>query len=266
MLQVADNIVHSIFQKTATVKKSMASLGKRKVQLGYRELNWLSFYINKSGCVFIGHTHLTNAVFYNIVACVYGDPHIVTLDGYKYTFNGRGEFFLIQTPDNRFTLQGRMVPAVDNETVDVEATVFSALAARERYSSMVQFQLTEDEMSIEMLVDGELVDFSNERELEFGNVTVINVGNNALSALFSSGVFIEARASNGFLSTVLTSLSSSYRGSTQGLMGNFNGDTADDLIPRGEVVGIPLNSTLRDIHIYGLSCEDMRGMSYNICR
>ncbi len=186
---------------------------------------------------------------------MYGDPHIVTLDGYKYTFNGRGEFILIQTPDNRFTLQGRMVPAVDNETVDVEATVFSALAARERYSSMVQFQLTEDEMSIEMLVDGELVDFTSVNRQQFANVTVADLGSNSLSATFSSGVYIEARVSNSIISTLLVSASPSYRGQTQGLMGNFNGVTSDDLIARGQTAGIPISSNLEEIHTFGLSCK-----------
>jgi len=39
-------------------------------------------------------------------ACVYGDPYIITLDGHKYTFNGNGEFILIKTPDDSFSLQG----------------------------------------------------------------------------------------------------------------------------------------------------------------
>ena len=42
---------------------------------------------------------------------MFGDPHLLTLDGHQYTFNGRGEFILIETRDDRFTLQGRMIPA-----------------------------------------------------------------------------------------------------------------------------------------------------------
>ena len=186
-------------------------------------------------------------------ACAYGDPHLVTLDGYKYTFNGRGEFILIQTTDNSFSLQGRMVPAEDNEGSLVQATVFSALAAKEEFSSTIQIQLTEDEQSLEMLVNGELVDFSIITEQQFSNVTVAKRGNNSLSATFSSGAYIEARASNSILSTVLTSLSTSYRGDTRGLMGNFNGNTADDLIERGGAM-IPITSSIMAIHAFGLSC------------
>lgn len=31
-----------------------------------------------------------------------GDPHITTLDGYSYTFNGVGEFFYMKTMDETF--------------------------------------------------------------------------------------------------------------------------------------------------------------------
>ena len=48
------------------------------------------------------------------VAWGWGDPHITTLDGGTYTFNGWGEYVLLQVmpPNNgnNFTIQGRMVP------------------------------------------------------------------------------------------------------------------------------------------------------------
>jgi len=42
-----------------------------------------------------------------------GDPHLVTLDGHKYTFNGKGEFTLVEILDNHFTLQARMVDIIN---------------------------------------------------------------------------------------------------------------------------------------------------------
>jgi hypothetical protein len=57
-----------------------------------------------------------------------GDPHIVTLDGVMWTFNGFGEFFLIRTKvDNaEFRLQGRMGPPIGLSTA--KATVYLAFA------------------------------------------------------------------------------------------------------------------------------------------
>ena len=74
-------------------------------------------------------------------AIVRGDPHIVTLDGLEYTFNGKGEFSLIVTPDDSFTLQGRMVEATDANGTSVPATVFSAIVGRQSNSDAVQFEI-----------------------------------------------------------------------------------------------------------------------------
>lgn len=145
---------------------------------------------------------------------------------------------------------------MDSEGTPAQATVFSAIAAKEEYSATIQIQLTQDGQSLEMLMNGELVDFDLLSEQEFDNVTVAYRGNNTQSATFSSGVYLEARASGGIISTLITSLSVRYRGETQGLMGNFNGDTADDLTPRGSNMGISLTSSLEDIHtLFGVSCE-----------
>lgn len=197
--------------------------------------------------------------FFSFEACVYGDPHIVTLDGFKYTFNGMGEFTLIQTPGSQFTLQGRMeVPVLGpNPGTDIPATVFTAIVAKEVYSDTVQIQLTIDNQGLEMLVNGEIVNFSVLPEQQLNNVTVIDLGNNTLAATFSSGVYLEVREANGIISTLIVSLSRAYMGQTVGLMGNFNGDVTDDLTPMGESVGLPLTSGLEDIHsLFGITCEE----------
>ncbi len=187
----------------------------------------------------------------------------MTLDGFKYTFNGAGEYVLIATPGDQFTLQGRMeVPAeLITSQQPIRATVFTAIAAKEVWSDTVQIQLTNGTQSLEMLVNGELVDFSELTEQELNNVTVADRGNDTLSAQFSSGVYLEVREQNGIISTVLVSLSQGYRGQTTGLMGNFNGDTADDLAPRPPMGGVapptlPLTSSLENIHnLFGVTCE-----------
>lgn len=72
-----------------------------------------------------------------------GDPHITTLDGYIYTFNGLGEYTLVTIPDdtgtsNLFTLQGRTMRALDTETQDLtNATFFVAFAAQAANSTLV---------------------------------------------------------------------------------------------------------------------------------
>lgn len=67
---------------------------------------------------------------------MFGDPHMRTLDGYTYTFNGLGEYVLSNIDDGFFVLQGRMARAL-TETDDVNGTVIVACAAYQRGSTMV---------------------------------------------------------------------------------------------------------------------------------
>lgn len=53
-----------------------------------------------------------------------GDPHITTLDGANYTFNGWGEYILMRVEG--FTLQGRTTPV--NRTIMGSATQFASFA------------------------------------------------------------------------------------------------------------------------------------------
>ena len=75
-----------------------------------------------------------------------GDPHITTLDGYVYTFNGLGEYTLVIVPDTTgtfslFTLQGRTMRALDAETQALtDATFFVAFAAQAANSTLVSKQ------------------------------------------------------------------------------------------------------------------------------
>lgn len=53
-----------------------------------------------------------------------GDPHITSLDGLSYTFNGLGEYRLMEIDQYQFTMQGR-TGRVEGST---KATEFVALA------------------------------------------------------------------------------------------------------------------------------------------
>ena len=185
----------------------------------------------------------------------------MTLDGFKYTFNGKGEFTLIETVDNSFTLQGRMVEATDPDGSLVPATVFTAIVGKQDDSDTVQFELSRQ--GVDTLVNGERVEFGDLPEQDFNNVTVADRGNNTLSATFSSGVHLEVTEENQILSVLIVSLPNSFQGTKLGLMGPFNGNTSDDLLPRASVgqsepQPLPLNSSLQQIHqLFGITCESV---------
>ena len=186
-----------------------------------------------------------------IIAVIWGDPHILTHDGHKYTFNGKGEYFLIQTPNNSFSLQARMVP-VGN---DSQGTVFTAIVSQQSDSDRVQFEVTENGTIV--LVNGEQIDFMDIKEQEFFNVNVADLGNSSFSATFSSGAYMEVREENGFFALLIISLPEIFKEvETSGLMGSFNGNVSDDLLPNGGITSLSLNSTIQEIHEnFGLTCK-----------
>ena len=71
---------------------------------------------------------------------LWGDPHIVTLDSGNYTFNGLGEFTMVDVKDGMFQLQARTKLAKGEGT----ATVFSAAVAKEQQTSTVQANLKDE--------------------------------------------------------------------------------------------------------------------------
>ena len=87
------------------------------------------------------HNHMSTLSLSN-AGWFYGDPHIRTLDGFEYTFNGLGEYTLIETTHGEFTLQGRTAKVRDENGQETDATVFSAFAARDRDSDTVHVEMT----------------------------------------------------------------------------------------------------------------------------
>lgn len=65
-----------------------------------------------------------------ITAWGWGDPHITTLDNRVYTFNGLGEYTLLQltAEDGNFTLQGRTELVVNSTATQFSAFAFGSLS------------------------------------------------------------------------------------------------------------------------------------------
>ena len=192
------------------------------------------------------------------IACIYGDPHVVTLDLHKYTFNGKGEFTLVQTPNNYLTIQGRMEEIKDVNGNNAGATVFTAIAAKQSDSQTVQFQLEYigTDAYLVVLVDGTKLNFEIIQSQDFDNMTVSKLENNTLEASYSSGALIRVQEQNDIISLLLVSLPETFKNQTSGLMGSYNGDLTDDLMPPNSNVPIPFNSSLQTIHEeFGILCK-----------
>ena len=142
---------------------------------------------------------------------MFGDPHLVTLDQHKYTFNGHGEFTLIQSLDKSLTIQVRMTEPptnnASNQTLAGSGTVISAIVAKHIDSDTVQFELIDNRLVA--IVNTNEVDFSEISELQFENLTVTSKGNKTLSAILAAGVTNTVQEKNN-LSNLLFTMSDDY--------------------------------------------------------
>ncbi|XP_072895124.1 uncharacterized protein [Hemitrygon akajei] len=157
----------------------------------------------------------------------FGDPHVVSLDGVKYTFNGLGEFTLLNVRDENdtvvFRLQGRTIRAGENRTSD--ATNFIALAAEGPNGTKVQWNLINDDEII-LRVDGNIIDVTDNSSY-INQVTVQITDNNETQASFEGGTSITVSGKRGALSFT-TALDNSFKNKTEGLLGVWNDDKTDD--------------------------------------
>ena len=84
-------------------------------------------------------------------------------------------------------------------------------------------------------------------------LSITRDGEKSLTVGFPNGVGVTATASFGMLSIVLI-VPEDFRNITTGLMGNYNGDSTDDLVFRNGTM-LPRNVSDKIIHEMGQSCE-----------
>ncbi|XP_078524125.1 uncharacterized protein LOC144792796 [Lissotriton helveticus] len=188
-------------------------------------------------------------------AWMYGDPHITTLDAHGYTFNGLGDFTLLNATGtgSSFILQGRTT-----QTGTALATNFNAFASQ--YSSggkqiQVEWFLQNDTLQVALNKNIVTFVYSEDMDANIYNDTGIFLikGNNSVSATFDGVVAVSVLSSLGILSAV-SSLPTQYINRTSGLLGVWNSDTADDFsMPNGTTIAI--RSSESDIYNYGMTWQ-----------
>ncbi|XP_045668551.1 LOW QUALITY PROTEIN: mucin-4 [Ursus americanus] len=192
-------------------------------------------------------------------AWMFGDPHITTLDGANFTFNGLGDFQLVRAWDGNssFLLQGRTA-----QTGSAQATNFIAFAAKYDTNSLSPITvrwLLEPNDTIHVQVNNQTVAFEINREdpegREIFNTTGIIMARNGslVSATFDGTVTISVIALSNILHASC-GLPEEYRNRTEGLLGVWNDNPDDDFrMPNGSA--IPSNSTEELLFQYGMTWE-----------
>ncbi|XP_068760013.1 mucin-like protein [Montipora capricornis] len=176
---------------------------------------------------------------------LWGDPHFVTLDGGNYTFNGLGEYTMVNAKNGHFELQARTKLAKGGGT----ATVFAAAVAKEVNTSAVQVAL-KDGGGLKVLVDGEVLQgfdsLTNVSVNLNGSVAVSRPKNNSFLVTFPSGISVTVTEVQESLSIVFAA-PVSFKNCTKGLLGTWNDDPLDDFL-RPDGTTLDHNAIGREIH------------------
>ncbi|XP_061116434.1 sushi domain-containing protein 2 [Conger conger] len=171
----------------------------------------------------------------------FGDPHFVTFDGFSYTFNGKGEYYLVLAAEKGLTVQGRTEPVKLPNGTSTNATRLSAVAMQENASDVIEVRLTDREDHLEVLKNQEVLTFSQQSWLDLRGVFVFSPVPQNVTVMFPTGAGVEVRARGGAMATTVL-LPQDFENHTLGMLGRMNGDPSDDLVSsNGEV--FPLNQT-----------------------
>ncbi|XP_045193379.2 uncharacterized protein LOC123549396 [Mercenaria mercenaria] len=195
---------------------------------------------------------------------MYGDPHIRTLDGLEFTFNGHGEYTLLQitnsiSGDVVFVMQGRTERVNSTRTNEmINATVFTAFTAEDKINGgyfHVEENIAKDGFILYSYIWSEAVDHT----LDFlGDVSTIvhkdviirKISNTRMDVVFSNGITVNVDISLELLDASLT-IPQHFRvnHTSAGLFGNDDGNPTNDFGFQNGTI-LPSNITEREIFAY----------------
>ncbi|XP_038047433.1 sushi domain-containing protein 2-like [Patiria miniata] len=176
-----------------------------------------------------------------------GDPHLTSLDGYKFTFNGAGEFLMASSAVHNLTFQSRM-----ERYRNTNASVYTAFVLQVNDSSKVQVQRSDMNETL-ILIDGEplRLDSIPVKVHHLRGVRIrFNSDMTKINIAFSAGIAVTVYMNTEVMSFI-AQLDTHFQGQVQGLLGNLNGNPADDLQFRNRTILEP-GSSLKELHEFGL--------------
>lgn len=180
-----------------------------------------------------------------------GDPHLVTLDGLNYTFNGEGDFVLLQDVSGKVKVHVHAARAVDIDGQLGNATLFTAVAMSVVNETQVVEIRKEDEGTYAVLVDQQEQDLTSS-PTAFRGITLYHneTGNGSAEftvVLDTAGISVLVSVTPDLLNIMVLVGSPQLKGKLEGLLGNYNGVKDDDLRSRqGQL--IPITANMSDIH------------------
>uniref|UniRef100_A0A3B3QP37 Sushi domain containing 2 n=1 Tax=Paramormyrops kingsleyae TaxID=1676925 RepID=A0A3B3QP37_9TELE len=180
----------------------------------------------------------------------FGDPHFVTFDGISYTFNGQGEYYLVRAASKGLTIQGRTERVkMENGTL-AKAAMLSAVSMQEKTSDIIEVRLASQRDHLQLLRNQQVLSFAEQSWMDLSGVFVFSPIPQNITVMFPSGAGVEARGRGGALAVTVL-LPEEFSGDTLGLLGQMNGDPADDLVASDGQVLPPDQNSPEDLFSFG---------------
>ncbi|KAG8523112.1 Sushi domain-containing protein 2, partial [Galemys pyrenaicus] len=180
-------------------------------------------------------------------ASVFGDPHIITFDGAKFTFNGQGEYVLLEAEPTKLRVQARAQNRTGSQGAAVRGTGLMAVAVQEGDSDVVEVRLAA--RGLQVLLNQQVLSFTEQSWMDLRGMFLSVAAGEKVSVMLSSGAGLEVTVGGQFLS-VSVLLPENFLNNTRGLLGTLNGDPTDDLtLPSGEV--LPSSASSQELLGFG---------------
>ncbi|XP_048366366.1 sushi domain-containing protein 2 isoform X1 [Sphaerodactylus townsendi] len=181
-------------------------------------------------------------------ASAFGDPHFITFDGAIFTFNGLGEYTVLESDLTSLRVQGRTRQASLNG-IQFKVTGFSAVAVQENNSDVVEMRIPDHSSQLEVLLNHKALNFSEQTWMDPKGLFLYAVPGMSATVMFSSGVGVEVKGSGQLLSMTLL-LPERFLNHTQGLFGVMNDNPQDDFTLRNGTV-LPSSSPPEQLLAFG---------------
>jgi hypothetical protein len=126
----------------------------------------------------------------------FGDPHIATLDGRTYTFNGHGEYVLLQISSADFQIQSRTDRAEKSDGFASEATIFTAFAI-ESTGAWLQVEINNDKTGINLFAGSNKTNWADYTSDFYDNSVSFSYVTDSLSMSRDNNTLVTSFAETG---------------------------------------------------------------------
>ncbi|WP_194924196.1 VWD domain-containing protein [Catenulispora pinisilvae] len=167
-------------------------------------------------------------------SCSTGDPHFTTFDGRQYDFQTVGEFVLAKA--DGIEVQARQAPLFDSRLASVNSAVGLRVGS-DRLSFAMQDQ---DQDGIRIQLNGVDIVPSTDPLTLPGGGTLVVADDGQFETRWPDGTEARIGTMSSWGLSLVVVPSTTLRGKTQGLLGNYDGDPSNDLVTgAGQVLADP---------------------------